>query len=285
MNQRYQADLTAIIKQAEQSVTAALQNLNGGEAEIQQKIEEASNAFKRIEQQLNGNLAELKYNLCSAGKEQLISEATSVLNASTEQLVIAAKNNALSQEINALLRPVMQSGVHQLIEAEVSRLQSKMDIIPQTEGNISVTIQLPPEEKERFSAKYAAIGAGIAILFTGPLGAAITGIMGGLFGRKDNAEEREQLIRNAVTQKVIPEAVHKVADHIETRLHESVTSLSQSVHTMLEQESSTYQSNLEQLRNSLQQAQNNTQEQQAQYEQWQTELAGLTDTIHSTIIA
>lgn len=272
---RYHQDIDTLIKQAHQAIKGNRQNLCGGEAEIEMKIQQAQEAFRSIQQQLDNDLNEMKYNLCSAGKEQLISEANHTLNGAIGQLVRAAKNNSLSQEISTLLRPVMQVGINQLVDEEVSRLQSKMETLPQTEGHINVAIQLPPEEKEQFSAKYAAIAAGLATLFTGPVGAVITGLLGGLFGRKDNTEEREQQIRQRVTQQVIPETVRQVVDHIESQLREAVAKLSQSIHKALEQERSTYEANLNQLKQSLQQTQDDLQKQQSQYDEWLVQLEEL----------
>ena len=246
---RYQNDIERCLKQAEQILRTEQQHLNAGEEEIRQQIAEAEKSFRQVRQTFDQQISELRYNLCSEGKEQLINDARSALNGATGQLVRAAKTNALGQELNTLLRPVLQIGLHDLINREVEHLQTSLEQMPQAEGLLNIPpVQLPPEDKEQFSIKTASIAAAVAMAFTGPVGVLVTGLVGGLLGRKDNAAEREQQIEQQVSQQVIPEALNQTAQLLDTQLHEAITRLTQSIQQTLAQEEASYQDNLGQLK-------------------------------------
>lgn len=263
------ADCTA---QVRQQIDQTLHALGASEPELIQQITEAEAADHRTRQQLERDLSELRYNLCSVGREQLLAEARQALNSAHGELVRAAGSGQVSAVVQECVRPVVQIQLVQLIQQEVERLQAKLDSFAAAEGDFAIHLTIPPLEKEQFSKTWSVIGTGVAWLLTGPVGGIITGIIGGLLGRKDNAAEREQQICSAIDNQVIPETLNKVSALLETELHRAVSQLSQNLQQALADEQHSRQQQLQTLRDELQQSQEQREVQAQQLAQWQQQL-------------
>ena len=272
LSARYGRAVADCTVQVQQQIDQTLHALGASEPELIQQITEAEAADHRARQQLERDLSELRYNLCSIGREQLLAEARQVLNSAHGQLIRAAGSGQVSAVVQECVRPVVQIQLVQLIQQEVERLQARLDNFAAAEGDFAIHLTIPPLEKEQFSNTWSVIGAGVAWLLTGPVGGIITGIIGGLLGRKDNAAEREQHIRSAIDNQVIPETLNKVSALLETELHRAVSQLSQNLQQALADEQRSRQQQLQTLRDELQQSQEQRESQAQQLAQWQQQL-------------
>ncbi len=263
------ADCTAqVLRQIDHKLHA----LGASEPELVQQINDAKSAIERAQQQLKRDVSQLRYNLCSVGREQLLAEARQALNSAHSELVRAADSGRVSTVVQECVRPVVQVQMAQLIQQEVERLQAKLDSFAAAEGDFAIHLTIPPLEKEQFSTTWSVIGASVAWLLTGPVGGIITGIIGGFLGKKDNTDEREQHIRSAINNQVIPETLQKVSTLLETELNRAVSQLSKNLQQALADEQKSRQQQLQTLRDELQQSRTQREEQKQQLSQWQQQL-------------
>ncbi|WP_421420088.1 patatin-like phospholipase family protein (plasmid) [Pseudoalteromonas lipolytica] len=252
---RYSQQIAKLVKQISSSINSLKKSSQSNETQLQEKINKSHSAFSSVEKKLQASLKDLEYNLCSLGKEELIQRSQHVLGSSVSVLVSAAKSNQVSQKINDLLRPVLQQGVDNLVKQELQKLDKKLDIISeQQHSDIQITLNIPAEQKEAFSATYAAVAAGVATVILGPLGGIVSGIIGGLLGRKDNAEEREQQIESQVREQVIPQAVNMAVEHCTQQLNTAVSKIKQAVLSSFEQEQIDFNQSIEHLKQRLRQS-------------------------------
>ena len=275
LSARYGQVMADCNAQVLQRIEQTLHALGTSEPQLIQQINEVEAANQRARQQLERDLSELRYNLCSVGREQLLAEARQALNSVHSELVRAAGSGQVSAVVQECVRPVVQIQLVQLIQQEVERLQARLDNFAAAEGDFAIHLTIPLLEKEQFSKTWSVVGTGLAWVLTGPVGGIITGIIGGLLGRKDNAAEREQHIRSAIDNQVIPETLNKVSALLESELHRAVSQLSQSLQQALADEQQSRQEQLQTLRDELQQSQEHREVQAQQLTQWQQQLQGL----------
>lgn len=264
---RYSQQIAKLAKQISSSINSLKKSSQSNETQLQEKINKSQSAFSSVEKKLQASLKDLEYNLCSLGKEELIQRSQHVLGSSVSVLVSVAKSNQVSQKINDLLRPVLQQGVDNLVKQELQKLDKKLDIISeQQHSDIQITLNIPAEQKEAFSATYAAVAAGVATVILGPLGGIVSGIIGGLLGRKDNAEEREQQIESQVREQVIPQAVNMVVEHCTQQLNTAVSKIKKAVLSSFEQEQIDFNQSIEHLKQRLRQSEEAFNEQQLKFD-------------------
>ncbi|WP_345196280.1 patatin-like phospholipase family protein [Kistimonas scapharcae] len=281
---RYGQAIEDCIGIALQHIARNIHGLNCDDPELKHQVDAAETAVQRVRQQIERDLSELRYNLCSIGKEELLAEARRTLDSAHGTLTQAARSGQLSQAIQECVRPVVQGRLQQLIQQEVDHLQGKLESFAVAEGDFTMTLSIPAEEKEQFSMTFAGIGAGIAMLFTGPVGALIAGIASGLFGRKDNAEEREQMIRQTINNRVIPETLQRVSSLLDTELNRAVTQLSQHLMQALESERQSNEQQLQALRQELQATVEQRQSVKLQLSEKQARLKDMASGLNATVV-
>ena len=234
--------------------------------QLERQLADARKVFKQAREKLELSLSELEYNLCARGKEQLIQRAEATLTGAIGRLINAAKANNLEGTINDLLRPVVQGGIDQLIRTELESLEAKLDNISEkARDSIRVTVRIPPQAKEAFSTSSSSIAAGIGGLIFGPLVSLITGIIGGIFGRKSDAEERERLLEEQIRNAVIPQATSQVIEQVGTELERSAQTLRQHVLSVFEHQKTQHERTVQELKQRQQDGQQQHEELLGQY--------------------
>jgi len=268
LEQRYASSFLALIQRTNTALLILKSNAQSSEAQLKQQMEDEAESFRKLEKSIMFSIEKMQRNLTSEGKEQLLNQAQSVLNSAVNSLVTAAKNNQLSQKITEILRPTLQQGVNQIIEREISQLECQLGEISQQDfSQTQISINLPVESREQFSVKFAAVGAGVSALFLGPLGIAISGLIGGLLGKKDNAEQREKQIVEQVQNQVIPHAIAHVRDYLDIQFNEVLQQIRAVLLKNIEQEKQCHKLQLTQLQQTLQQNQDEFNQQQQVIEQ------------------
>ncbi len=256
LEHRYKTSLLSVTKRTHTALLTLKENTQSNEAELNQQMTDEAESFKKLEKNILASINKTQHNLVSMGKEQLVSQAQNVLNAAMHSLTTAAKNNQLSAKITELLRPTLQQGVNEVIKREMAQLEQQLGDISQQEFSQNpIAINIPAEDKEAFSVKFAAIGAGISALFLGPIGIAITGALSGLFGKKDNTEQREQQITQQVQNQVIPQAISHVRDYLDGQFNEVLQQIKTALLKNIEQEKQNHHQQLKTLQKTLQQNQ------------------------------
>jgi len=266
LKQRYQSQVLKTISHCQQQLQGLKNTAQSGEVQLKEQINQADIAFEKAEKRINSTLNDIQNNLMSIGKEQLTNQAQTVLSGATSSLVSAAKANQVAEKITALLRPVLQRAADNIIAEQIATLEQKLDDINSQEfSQQPIALNIPAEEKEIFSLTYAAIGAGVATIFFGPVGIAITSMFGGLFGRKDNAEERDQQIRAHIQNQVIPQAINQAVDHITNNFNQVFMQIKQVVTQAFEQEKDNHHQQMEKLTKQLQLSKEQFTQQQQNY--------------------
>jgi len=193
-----------------------------GDIELKEQIIAAQVEFKRIESSLRSDIASFENKLCHIGKETLIGQAQSALNAALPQLVTAAKSNSLNNAIAEILRPILQGQLSQLIHAELETLELKIgQILTSDELNLNLSIQLPPAEKELLLNDTISIVSTVVALFFPQhrIGKLILAAMSLFFGNRQREEENpDALIEEQVRNEVIPQALNQVILHVDTEI-------------------------------------------------------------------
>jgi len=193
-----------------------------GDIELKEQIIAAQAEFKRIEASLRSDIASFENKLCHIGKETLIGQAQSALNAALPQLVTAAKSNSLNNAIAEILRPILQGQLSQLIHAELETLELKIgQILTSDELNLNLSIQLPPAEKELLLNDTISIVSTVVALFFPQhrIGKLILAAMSLFFGNRQREEENpDALIEEQVRNEVIPQALNQVILHVDTEI-------------------------------------------------------------------
>lgn len=263
---RFSDDIRHLLERATQELNTRLAFTNSGEAELMEMKENLDSDFQSAQKQIDYAVQGLTFNLKSTGKENIINKVTQTLNSSVDQLARAAQEHRLNDYLNEILRPILQIELTQLIESELSKLQQKLQKIDAISVNgITVSIQIPPEEKEKFSVSTSSICAGIGAVIFGPLGAAVAGILGGVFGRKDNAEQREAQIRSEITGRVIPEVVSQIMLDVENQLTAQIRQLTEALKQTLVSQKESYVEELQKLNLELEEKKKQHQQLQESY--------------------
>ena len=274
--QRYKSEIDVCLAQLSNSLGSKISYAQSDEPQLQQQLSDVEQAFEQVKEKLEQSLSQLKYNLCSTGKEQLIQRARATLSGATAQLVNAAKSHNLGPVINDLLRPVLQGGIDQLIQTELQRLETTLEnITSHLQGSIQVTIHIPPQDKEAFSISSSAIAAGLSALVLGPVGILISSLLGGLFGRRDNTEERERQIEDQVRNQVIPQVTSQVIDQVDAELTRAVQKLKQQVNKAFDKEKSSHKQTIDALLQRLEADKEQHQVRLEQYQQARSEIETL----------
>ncbi|TBT90694.1 hypothetical protein D5E71_03710 [Vibrio parahaemolyticus] len=211
--------------------------MSNSAVEIEEKINALERSFNEEKQSLQLMLNELEYNLCSVGKEQITSKVSSELSNNTLNLVSAAKSNTLSDSIVSIVRPVVQLEIDELIRIELERFKRKLEsnVTVSLEG-IGVHLDIPPQEKEKFSLIAGTIAGGISIAMLNPIVGIFVGVFGGLLGKKrSNETERDHQIEQEIRGQIIPEATSQIIDMVAEHLNRVMKNFSEQLNITLEQ--------------------------------------------------
>ena len=142
-------------------------------------------------------------------------------------------------------RPVLQQGATAIIDEETDRLQARLaSHADSMSGDISVLINIPPQEKQLFSMEGASIGAALGFILLGPFGAVLGGILGNWIGSGDN-DEGDARLRQAIENQVVPQAIPLVMEKIETSLASAVDRITQAVMSDFKAEEDNYRKQLD----------------------------------------
>ncbi|WP_105201532.1 patatin-like phospholipase family protein [Pseudoalteromonas sp. T1lg10] len=249
LKHRYQPTLSALITSIEVALKAKNSYTSNTAVEIENKIDGLEQRFNQEKQHLEQVLTELEYNLCSVGREQLTAKVSSVLSNSIQRLVSAAKSNTLSDSMATIVRPVVQLELDDLIQKELARFERKLENHDSVSvGGISVHLEIPPQEKEKFSLSSGTIAGAISLVVLGTVAGIVVGILGGLLGKKkDNEAERDFQIEQQIRGQVIPEATSQIMDTVADHLARVVRNFSQQLNITLEQKKQAHNEQLVEL--------------------------------------
>lgn len=237
LKHRYQSAILALITSIEEALKTKNSYMSNSAVEIEEKINALERSFNEEKQSLQLMLNELEYNLCSVGKEQITSKVSSELSNNTLNLVSAAKSNTLSDSIVSIVRPVVQLEIDELIRIELERFKRKLEsnVTVSLEG-IGVHLDIPPQEKEKFSLIAGTIAGGISIAMLNPIVGIFVGVFGGLLGKKrSNETERDHQIEQEIRGQIIPEATSQIIDMVAEHLNRVMKNFSEQLNITLEQ--------------------------------------------------
>lgn len=249
LKHRYHPSLSSLIVSIEEALKVKSSYILDSAVEIEDKINGLEQSFNEEKQRLEHMLTELEYNLCSVGKEQLTAKISSVLSNNTHRLVSAAKSHILSDSMASIIRPVVQVELDELIEKELERFERKLERNGSVDVNgIRVHLDIPPQEKEKFSLSSGAIAGAISLVVLGPIAGLVAGILGGLLGKKkDNEAERDSQIEQQIRDQVIPEATSQIMDTVADHIARVVRNFSQQLNITLEQKKQAHNEQLVEL--------------------------------------
>ena len=249
LKHRYHPALSSLIVSIEEALKVKSSYTLNSAVEIEDKINGLDQSFNEEKQRLEHMITEFEYNLCSVGKEQLTTKISSVLSNNTHRLVSAAKSNTLSDSMASIVRPVVQVELDELIEKELERFERKLESNDTVDVNgIGVHLDIPPQEKEKFSLSSGTIAGAISLVVLGPIAGLVVGILGGLLGKKkDNEAERDSQIEQQIRGQVIPEATSQIMDAVADHLARVFRNFSQQLNITLEQKKQAHNEQLVEL--------------------------------------
>ncbi|MCA0936656.1 patatin-like phospholipase family protein [Vibrio alginolyticus] len=236
LQQRYQSTLAGQIKNIAELLKVKSAYAANTAVEVENKIKALEQNFNEEKKSLQQMLSELEYNLCSQGREHITVQVNTLLNNNIHSLVSAAKSNTLSDSVANIVRPKLQEELDGLIQKELERFERKLEASDTfTIDGIGVHLDIPPQEKEKFSLSAGTIAGAISLVVLGPVAGLVGAVLGGIFGRKDNEAERESQIEQQVRGRVIPEATSQIMDEVIVHLQRVITNFSQQLNIKLEQ--------------------------------------------------
>ncbi|TOI73705.1 hypothetical protein CGI54_24525 [Vibrio parahaemolyticus] len=148
-----------------------------------------------------------------------------------------------------IVRPVVQLELDELIQKELAHFERKLENHDSVSvGGISVHLDIPPQEKEKFSLSSGTIAGAISLVVLGPIAGIVVGILGGLLGKKkDNEAERDFQVEQKIRGQVIPEATSQIMDTVADHLARVVRNFSQQLNITLEQKKQAHNEQLVEL--------------------------------------
>jgi len=283
LDNRYGLEIDKLIGK----LTAEMSNLKtysqSNQGELEQKKQDANNSFRSARTQLERSLNELKYNLCSQGKEQLIQQVNMALNGALMQLTNAAKSDNLNSCINQILRPVVQSGLTMLIDKEVAKLERSLAQI--STGDFQgpqISIALNTEQKEKMKAVGGVIITQLATFIltkTGPIGmtiAAIIRVIWNIFGNKEPSEaDKQKQITEQVKNSVIPDVTSHAVQYITQELEKVAKQLEAQITASFSEEQQAHDQKIQQLQKQLDEDKASFDQLKTGYERGLVQLAAL----------
>ncbi|WP_028765327.1 dynamin family protein [Shewanella colwelliana] len=256
LSKRFTTQLDASLDKLVHELQSMQRYSQSNEAQLRQQIGVAEQAYSQAREELNHSLTQLEYNLCSLGKEQLISQVSMVLNTATDRLLGAAKANQLSSEIAEILRPVLQSGIKSLIQAEVGKLEKQLDSISCTDyQGLQISVSLAAEQKDELDDLIPIIIATLGPLILsrlGPVGLIISNLLAQIFGAKPAQQQDQQaMLQQKIQSEVIPQAINHAIEHIKAQLEKAAAQLKDQVMDSFEQNKHAHQQKLHSLQQQL----------------------------------
>jgi vacuolar-type H+-ATPase subunit I/STV1 len=162
-----------------------------------------------------------------------------------------------------IIRPVLQAGLDELIRQAIDKFSQKLQHDNQVHlGALDISVQIPTEEKEAFSFTSAAVIGLLSAVFLGPVGIVLSSLVGGILGRSDNEDERQNAIAQQVDNQVIPQALSSAMQQVDEHLSQVVSDFRVQIMAQLEQEAEQVNKELSQLQAQQQQKSQEFAEQQ-----------------------
>ncbi|QYJ85854.1 dynamin family protein [Shewanella mesophila] len=262
--QRYSNSINDTILQTSTEISALLNFAATDYAELEQKIHRTSLEFEQAQESLDKHLNHLQHNLLGNGITQLRQQCHSALSRGSEQLILAAKSNSLSQAINSILRPTVQNGLQQLVQQEMSRLQTNLGALSSGEyAELDISLQLPEAQKEGLLSGLVDITITLStLLLKGKLFflAPIVSIIAKALGSEMQEQEREQQIRDQINSQVIPQAVASVEIQVCGQLKQIVTELSDACQLSFADKKTDFETCISQMKQELAESQDQHQQ-------------------------
>ncbi|MEY8240943.1 MAG: dynamin family protein [Cycloclasticus sp.] len=283
LDNRYGLEIDKLIGK----LTAELTNLKtysqSNQGELEQQKQDANNSFRDARTQLERSLNELKYSLCSQGKEQLIQQVHMALNGALMQLTNAAKSDNLNSCINQILRPVVQSGLTMLVDKEVAKLESSLAQISVSDfQGPQISIALNTEQKEKMKALGGVIITQLAnfiLTKTGPIGmtiAAIIRVIWNIFGNKQPSEaDKQEQVTEQVKNSVIPDVASHAVQYITQELEKVANQLEAQITASFSEEQQAHDQKIQQFQRQLDEDKASFDQLKTGYERGLVQLAAL----------
>ncbi len=249
---RYRPQALELLTYLDKNLQQIVHLSEAGDLELKEQIIEAQAEFKRIESELQHNIASFENKLSNIGKEQLIQQARSALSGSMSQLASAAKSQNLNNVMAEILRPILQGGLNDLIQSELASLELKIGQINQEDNlNLNLSIHIPQQEKDNFLGETVAMVSSVVTLFMpqARIGKIIIAALGLLFGMASKSEPQDQQaqIEAQISNEVIPQAINQVISHLDTEIGKAAQHLKAQFMQSFNQERSRYEQLIQEL--------------------------------------
>ncbi len=258
-----------LISDSEALIRNRISHEESDQDEIEVKINAIQSDYNDKKSKIENHISEMTFNLCSKGKEMLVSHATNLLNGNIETLVSAVKKNTLESELNALLRPILQAEVSNLINEELSRFEDKIEEFNDCDNaTVGFGCRIPTSATVEFSKTGAVIAGslgGIIGAIFGPLGMIAGGIIGAFLGGRKKQEIQDEEIRSCLINQVIPRITAEVISKIEQQLSDALQKIKVSILQVLGDEKDQYQKRLSDLKTRKHRSIHQYQEKMKQY--------------------
>jgi len=269
LGQRYLTSIDELKSRQVKEIEGFIQYASSNQGELEQEKQALEEQFKSLKKSVENSLFEMEMNLCSKGKEQIVGQVQQALNEAQSQLLNAARTNTVNVAVSDIVRPILQHGLNELIQQEMNKLETSLEqVSAEFTDHAGININIPQEEKSNFSVKGAVIAAGIGWVVAGPLGGVISGLLKGLwdtfFGGND-AQEKEEQLRNEVQNRVIPQIISSVIQFVEAELRKAAQDLRAAVMNSFSEEQKHHKEKLEQLIKQMKEDQTNYETKVASY--------------------
>jgi predicted GTPase len=252
---RYGQAIAELVRCAQSEVRTLINFASSNEAELEENLQAIEYEYQQAEQQLQRQLNELNYNLLTRGQEYIRQQCLGVLINSTEQLVMAAKSNTLPQAINNLLRPTVQSALNQLLQQEVSNLQSGLrNLGSDSYQDLNISLNLSAKQTESLLSDVVDIVTALSLeLLKGKLKllAPLINKIKDMIGGQIQEQQRDQQIRDQIANELIPGVIEDVITQVLSQLNRMATQLSEEFYQTFWQQKTDFDCRIEETQQSL----------------------------------
>jgi septal ring factor EnvC (AmiA/AmiB activator) len=259
LTNRYANEIKKNINKLAHEITTLKQYSSSNQAELEEQLKSATQAFETVKGKLQTTLDSLIYNLCSSGKEELIKQVESALNAAISRLTIAAKSEQLDAVIGEIIRPVIQVGINRLIEREMIKLEGKLkDISSEDFQGHNFVIDLPTKDKEMLEQISSTVIATVLKFLASrvhPIAMIIVHFLSMILSSKKTEmleEQHQKMITQQIQNDVIPQVTSSAVQHVSSELEKAAETLKQQVLAGFEQEQAKHEATIKQLQVELQ---------------------------------
>lgn len=240
-NDFFVAEFEPVKKQFESQIRTKLEKeislSNCDDAEIKQQMKEEQLIFAKLHETIRKERARFEAWLTGEGVERVAAAVANALSGAESQLLSAAESGTLQQTAAAMVRPVAQAEASRVVqEAQDNFTKSveKVNIGSSGEPVISIAISSPQLKKSSSGNGAAVAGAAVGGFILGPIGIAVGGLLGKLFGNNKDKIRQENL--TLIRSQVIPDICNGIRPQLRITFSEYINKLAENTQQFVDEQ-------------------------------------------------